>query len=677
MPFGSILGSNSGKGGGAGVPAIPAAHSTALDYDLRISTGGEATWEQNTGGGTGGGEANVQANWAETTTTDDSFIRNKPAILSESQVDARVRRGVYDWAEVGNNERIPSGKLGNAPTGITVGQVDARIAPWARSNAGVAVPGNLLGNAPGLRQDAVDARVRDGVADWAETGNTEHIPTDKLPDFPVELPAGGHDGQLLARSGTDDVEWVDAPTGGGGGGGGAAPWARAGSTTPIPFANRPGPLFSVLLDEASQTFNWPDSVATHFREFSLPSGLAFRDENIYAIDVVYESLPETDRNSAHTETLTTRGVFVIPGIRLRTSPGITVNSQPIHGIGTISVTTSLTDAGALRISVDLFNTLTAHLATRVTVSVAELDNRSEGATLVERLLQTTAFGNFGYAQVLDATITYTEENQVASSAEVPVQGENWDDDDIYHIRAGILINEPNNPRWSFFATGAELKASRFLGNYSLAGSQISLTSVRFTGTDGALTLRYNRDKSQFARSSFGLSVSVTKFDVQSEPLQLLTRAVGVEKTEIATWTRDGNGVTGTVLSTRFSGNLRASTAVRNYGVKQYTKAVSSGTVTLTETTISASNNDRFQVLWTNSNYTFHMYEVQLLDRNNDLVGTVFTPLEDHVLEFHEPWPELFVRRQLTGSSLEFTTLTGLCNKDNHKMKIYGLTFRGV
>ena len=62
------------------VPSAPASAPDQRDYNLRVATDGTASWEQDTGGGSNSGEDNVQADWNETDTSDDSFIRNKPTI---------------------------------------------------------------------------------------------------------------------------------------------------------------------------------------------------------------------------------------------------------------------------------------------------------------------------------------------------------------------------------------------------------------------------------------------------------------------------------------------------------------------------------------------------------------------------------------------------------------------
>lgn len=72
--------------------------------------------------------------------------------LTQAQVDARVRAGVQDFAEAGNNDVVPDAKL-PATAKRTDAQVDARA----------------------------DARVQAGVADFAEQGNTDLVPDAKLP----------------------------------------------------------------------------------------------------------------------------------------------------------------------------------------------------------------------------------------------------------------------------------------------------------------------------------------------------------------------------------------------------------------------------------------------------------------------------------------------------------------
>ena len=70
--------------------------------------------------------------------------------------------------------------------------LEARTTPasWAGDNTEL-IPATKLTNAPssGLNQSAVDARVKAGVLDFAETGNTDAIPKTKLPSGLLKLTA--------------------------------------------------------------------------------------------------------------------------------------------------------------------------------------------------------------------------------------------------------------------------------------------------------------------------------------------------------------------------------------------------------------------------------------------------------------------------------------------------------
>ena len=108
--------------------------------------------------------------------------------LTQSQVDARVQAGVANFAEEGNTDLVPQGKLAS---GGSVGQVLKRTASgqeWANDNEG-------------LNQSQVDARVTAGVADFAEQGNTDLIPQGKLA-------SGGSTGQVLKRT-SSSQEWAN------------------------------------------------------------------------------------------------------------------------------------------------------------------------------------------------------------------------------------------------------------------------------------------------------------------------------------------------------------------------------------------------------------------------------------------------------------------------------------
>ena len=131
--------------------------------------------------------------------------------LTEGEVDDRVETLVEDFAENSSTQRVPASKLpsstaGNAgiAAGVSNNEIDSesgttrltwsvthvlrlihRIVPtWARTGNTDTDPDQQT---PGVHDgrarpsDAVDARVRAGVLDFAETGNTDDVPAAKLP----------------------------------------------------------------------------------------------------------------------------------------------------------------------------------------------------------------------------------------------------------------------------------------------------------------------------------------------------------------------------------------------------------------------------------------------------------------------------------------------------------------
>ena len=112
--------------------------------------------------------------------------------LTQSQVDARVQFGVYDWAERDNMDLVDSDKLGtNEPTGneTKILEATATTKRWI--------------DKPATRSD-------DQVKTLAGEKIDEEIPENR------RIPAGGTDGQILAKdSNTDyDTEWINAPKSG-------------------------------------------------------------------------------------------------------------------------------------------------------------------------------------------------------------------------------------------------------------------------------------------------------------------------------------------------------------------------------------------------------------------------------------------------------------------------------
>ena len=140
-----------------------------------------------------GGEENVQANWTETDNIQDSFIQNKPTILTQSQVDARVQAGVEDWAEDGNTSDIPTSKIPNLNANkITSGTLSASRIP--NLNANKITSGTLSAS-----------RIPSSIARDSE-----------LPASNRLVPSGGNNGQVLAKSSNNNyaVEWIDSSGGG-------------------------------------------------------------------------------------------------------------------------------------------------------------------------------------------------------------------------------------------------------------------------------------------------------------------------------------------------------------------------------------------------------------------------------------------------------------------------------
>ncbi len=111
-----------------------------------------------------GGEANVQANWNETNASSDAYIRNKPDIGTIAA--NRIISGVYAWARNGDLSPIPASKLVNAPTSQGEANVQSN---WNETNS---ASDAYIQNKPAVPGNAeIDAR----IAPWARTG--EDAPT--------------------------------------------------------------------------------------------------------------------------------------------------------------------------------------------------------------------------------------------------------------------------------------------------------------------------------------------------------------------------------------------------------------------------------------------------------------------------------------------------------------------
>ena len=94
--------------------------------------------------------------------------------------------------------------------------VEAGVADWAEEGNADAIPANKLINAPsgseGLTEEQVDARVQAGVFDWAEEGNADAIPANKL----INAPSGSEgltEEQVDARVQAGVFDWAEEGNG--------------------------------------------------------------------------------------------------------------------------------------------------------------------------------------------------------------------------------------------------------------------------------------------------------------------------------------------------------------------------------------------------------------------------------------------------------------------------------
>ena len=236
----------------------------------------------------------AEGQWWDGTTWNDLAAASGGG-LSRSQVDARVAAGVADWAEEGNTDDIPAGKLGNAPAGgLDQAAVDARVVAgvkvYARTGgrtiqtadignvqitnqkiAGATLDNRVMANdaidtdniqddavtRAKIADDAIDAdRIAAGAVGGAAIANdsitNSKLANDTLTDQKMAssvtnqfVPSGGTTGQVLKkRSNTAyDTEWAADQAGSGGGGltqqqvdARIQTFARAGNTDLIPQA---------------------------------------------------------------------------------------------------------------------------------------------------------------------------------------------------------------------------------------------------------------------------------------------------------------------------------------------------------------------------------------------------------------------------------------------------------
>ena len=162
---------------------------------------------------------------------------DEPEGLTETEVKAEIKPFAQaddtihrvERADLANNQQLPAPAadqyvkwnagataLENTtppPAGLSQAQVDARVqagvSDWAEQGNTDQIPANKLNNAPsgsgGLTQAQVDARVAAGVLDWAETGNTDPIPAAKLTNAPGGLTEDQVDARIYALDSPIDI----------------------------------------------------------------------------------------------------------------------------------------------------------------------------------------------------------------------------------------------------------------------------------------------------------------------------------------------------------------------------------------------------------------------------------------------------------------------------------------
>ena len=146
-----------------------------------------------------GGDINTQSDWDETNNAADEFILNKPPPYTDADVDARL----LALLDSSNAAAIPQ-------TGASFGD---RFLTWDDTSDAVRA----------IRTGDIRGYVLGSVSDWAEDGNTDLIPADKLTNAPGGGTGGadGMDGATGATGaagadgadGTDGIDGADGATG--------------------------------------------------------------------------------------------------------------------------------------------------------------------------------------------------------------------------------------------------------------------------------------------------------------------------------------------------------------------------------------------------------------------------------------------------------------------------------
>ena len=181
-----------------------------LQVDNRIATWARAS---NQGGTADIPDGAISDNIARLTQVEDWAEVGNTDIIPPEKTD------VVAWALNDNTDQIPANKLQNAPAGsggglnatqvtaltVTGGSVEGTTLTLTKTGGDdVTITGlpSGSGSGGGLDEAAVDLRVQAGVEDWAETGNTDIIPENKIVSRMGGVAAGLY--VLGSPSGTSD-----------------------------------------------------------------------------------------------------------------------------------------------------------------------------------------------------------------------------------------------------------------------------------------------------------------------------------------------------------------------------------------------------------------------------------------------------------------------------------------
>jgi len=134
---------------------------------------------------------------------DFANTNNASTLVPDSKISTAIARVAALTALI-NTQGVPSGG--------TAGQILSKINANDYATRWIDAPTGTPGTpGMGLDTDGVNAL----IADWAETGNTQRLPLDKITQAVLDrlLPDGGDEDQILAKSDDADyqVEWVNAP----------------------------------------------------------------------------------------------------------------------------------------------------------------------------------------------------------------------------------------------------------------------------------------------------------------------------------------------------------------------------------------------------------------------------------------------------------------------------------